>query len=347
MLEKPQTEHFITEVLDLVRDSRSRAMSAVNAELTKLNWNIGKRIRLEVLQSVRAEYGKQVIEGLSIRLMEEFGNGWGVRHLWNCLKFAEIFPELEIIQTLSTQLSWSHIRQLVSINDDLKRTFYIEMTKIERWSVRQMQERISSLLYERTAISRKPDETIKNELELLRSEQTTTPDLVFRDPYLLDFLGLHDSYSEKDFESAILAELQRFLIELGGDFAFVARQKRITIDGRDYYIDLLFFHRRLRCLIPIDLKLGEFEAAHKGQMELYLRYLERYEVIDGENSPIGLILCAGKNEEHVDLLQLDKSNIKIADFLTHLPSKDLVLEKLRKAISIAKENSKKDQGGKP
>ncbi len=161
---------------------------------------------------------------------------------------------------------------------------------------------------------------------------------------MLDFLGLSDSYSEKDLESAILAELQRFIIEIGSDFAFMARQKRITIDQRDYYIDLLFYHRRLKCLVAIDLKIGEFEAAYKGQMELYLRYLEKHEQLAGENTPIGLILCTGKNHEHVELLQLDKSNIRVADYLTLLPSKELLEAKLHRSIEIARQRLALEDG---
>nr|WP_283774053.1 PDDEXK nuclease domain-containing protein [Aquiflexum sp. TKW24L] len=169
--------------------------------------------------------------------------------------------------------------------------------------------------------------------------------MVFRDPYFLDFLGLGDLYSEKDLETSIIAELQRFLIELGSDFAFLSRQKQISIDNRDYYIDLLFYHRRLKCLVAIDLKIGEFEASYKGQMEFYLRYLEKYEQVEGENTPIGLILCTGKNEEHVELMQLDKSNIRVADYMTILPSQKILREKLHRAVEIAhqKLNAKNDE----
>ena len=206
----------------------------------------------------------------------------------------------------------------------------------EKWSVRVFNERIKSMLYERTALSKKPELTIENDLELLKKEQKLTPDIVFKDPYVLDFLGLKDTYSEKDLETSIIAKLQRFIIELGSDFAFLARQKRITIDTTDYYIDLLFYHRRLKCLVAIDLKIGNFEASHKGQMELYLRYLEKHEVVEGENSPIGLILCSGKNEEHIELLQLEKSNIRVADYFTFLPSQEILKQKLHQAIEIAK-----------
>ena len=222
------------------------------------------------------------------------------------------------------------------MDDPLKREFYIEICKLEHWSVRQLQERINSMLFERTAISKKPEETIKQDLQKLKEEKQLSADLIFRDPYLLGFLGLADTYNEKDLESAILAEMQRFIIEMGNDFAFMARQKRITIDNRDYKIDLLFYHRRLKCLVAVDLKMGEFEAGHKGQMELYLRYLEKYEMVEGEKTPVGLILCTGKNEEHVELMQLDKSNIRIAEYITLLPSREKLQEKLHKAIELAK-----------
>ena len=223
------------------------------------------------------------------------------------------------------------------MDDPLKREFYIEICRLEKWSVRTFRERIKSMLYERTAISKKPEETIKNDLQLLRDTQQITPDVVFRDPYFLDFLGLKDSYSEKDLETAILAELQRFIIELGHDFAFLARQKRIIIDNRDYRIDLLFYHRRLKGLVAIDLKIGEFDAAYKGEMELYLSYLKKHETIEGENPPIGLILCTGKNPEHIELMHLEQSNIKVAEYLTILPPKALLIEKLRRAVEIARQ----------
>lgn len=252
------------------------------------------------------------------------------------MQFASAFPDEQILYALRIELSWTHIRMLVPITDLLKRDFYIAMCKLENWSSRQLQERMKSMLYERTAISKKPELTVQQDLKQLKTEQKLSSDLVFRDPYLLDFLGLKDTYSEKDLETSIIAELQRFIIELGTDFAFMSRQKRITIDNRDYYIDLLFFHRRLKCLVVIDLKIGEFGAGYKGQMELYLRYLEKYEKVEGENMPIGLILCAGKNEEHVELMQLEQSNIRVADYLTVLPSQQVLQQKLHKAIEIAR-----------
>jgi predicted nuclease of restriction endonuclease-like (RecB) superfamily len=326
---------FVGEIKSLIDQSRRNVAMTVNAEITLLYWHIGNRINTEVLKNERAEYGKEIIATLSKALTLEFGNGWKIRHLHHCLQFAQRYQDINIVHALRAQLSWTHIKSIVTIDDELKRSFYIEMCRLENWSTRQLQERINSMLYERTAISRKPEETIKNDLEQLSQEQSLSPDLVFKDPYFLDFLGLHDSYSEKDLESAILSELQSFIIEMGSDFAFMARQKRISIDNRDYKIDLLFYHRRLKCLVAIDLKIGEFEVGFKGEMELYLRYLEKYEQVEGENSPIGLILCAGKNAEHVELMQLDKSNIRIAEYLTQLPPKEVLQEKLHRAILVA------------
>lgn len=221
------------------------------------------------------------------------------------------------------------------MEDRLQREFYASMASDQRWSVRTLKAKIDSMLYERTTIAKQPDEVILHDLEELRNERKMSADLVFQDPYVLDFLGMYDNYSEKDLESAIVAELQRFITELGNDFAFLARQKRITVDDEDYYIDLLFYHRRLRCLVAIDLKLGKFQAAYKGQMELYLRWLEKYDMAEGENKPIGLILCAGKNEEHIELMHLDDSNIRVADYLTKLPDRKLLEHKLQQAIERA------------
>lgn len=332
----PPEKHLAIDIKQLIAQSREQVAVAVNSAISMLYWQIGKRINKDVLQNQRAEYGKEIVVSLSRQLTEEYGNGWGEKQLRQCMKFAETFTENEIVYTLCRQLSWSHIRLVMFIDDPLKREFYIEMCKLEKWSVRTFQERINSMLYERSAISKKPELTIQNDLELLKNEQKISPDLVFKDPYFLDFLGLKDTYSEKDLEESILLELQKFIIELGSDFAFMARQKRISIGHDDYYLDLLFYHRRLKCLVAIELKLGKFEAVYKGQMELYLRWLEKHEVVEGENPPIGLILCATKNQEHVELLQLENSNIKVSEYLTKLPDLKLIKQKLHQAIEIAR-----------
>ena len=329
--------HLINDIKSLIKDSKINIAIKVNTEMTLLYWHIGDHLNNHILNNQRGEYGKQIVATVSRQLQEEFGNkAWTEKDLWRMMQFATKFPNNKIVATLSRQLTWSHFKELIPIEDNIKRNFYIEIAKLEHWSVRTLRNKIQSMLFERTSISHKPSETIIKDLEQLSNTNTLSCDLVFRDPYMLDFLNLHDTFSEKDLESAIITELQKFISEIGLDFAFMARQKRLTIDNEDYYIDLLFYHRRLKCLVAIDLKLGDFKAAYKGQMELYLRWLEKYETIEGENKPIGLILCAGKNEEHIELLHLNESNIRVAEYITQLPKRDILESKLQLAIQKAK-----------
>ncbi|MCL2682746.1 MAG: PDDEXK nuclease domain-containing protein [Bacteroidales bacterium] len=336
--QKELQSDLFADVKTLIEQSKQQVSVVINSTMTMLYWQIGKRIVAELQGKDRSEiYGREVVANLCKNLSNEYGNSFTEKNIRKMIQFFNAFPEEKIVASLMRQLSWSHILMVIPIEDQLKREFYIEMCSHERWSIRTFRSRINSMLYERTAISKKPEETIKHDLELLKNEEKITPDLVFRDPYFLDFLGLRDKYSEKDLETSVIVELQNFITELGSDFAFLARQKRISVDNEDYYLDLLFFHRKLKSLVAIELKLGKFEAAYKGQMELYLRWLEKYEQQDGENSPIGLILCAGKSKEHIELLQLENSNIKVADYLTQLPDKKLLEQKLRTAIEIAKQ----------
>lgn len=328
---------LFNDVKTLITQSRERVAATFNDEIALLYWHVGRRINEDVLSGNRAEYGKQVISNLSVQLTAEFGKGWSEQQLRHCSYLASTFTDEEKFYALRRKLRWTNIRTVMYIEDTLKRDFYIEMASLYNWDTRLLQERIKSQLYERTAISKKPDDVIANELELLKDNGKLTPDLVFRDPYFLDYCGLTDVYSENDLESAIITELTKFIIELGTDFAFLGRQKRITIDNRDYYIDLLFMHRRLRCLVAIELKLGDFEAKHKGQMELYLRWLEKHEMAEGENPPIGLILCSGKSDEHIELLRLDESNIRVAEYLTKLPDMKLLESKFKQSIERAKQ----------
>lgn len=330
-----QQNTILSDLRQLIDDCRNKVAVAVNAGLTTMYWHIGERINRDVLFGERAEYGQKIVAPLARQLTEEYGKGFDVKNLYRMMKFAKIFPDFQIVAPLVSKLSWSHFLQVLSIDDSLKRQFYLTMAADQRWSKRTLKAKIDGMLYERTAIAKQPEEVIHHDLELLRDERKMSANLAFHDPYFLDFLGLEGNFSEKDLEDAIVGELQKFITEMGSGFAFMERQKRISVDDEDYYIDLLFFNRRLRAMVAIDLKLGKFQAAYKGQMELYLRWLEKHEMLEGENKPIGLILCAGKNEEHVELMHLHESNIRVADYLTKLPDRQLLEKKLQQAVERA------------
>jgi len=333
---KQDDSGLFAEIRQLIDSARQRAAMAVNAELTLLYWQIGQRIRRDVLNEQRADYGAKVIATLSEQLTSEYGKGWGERQLRTCMRFAEVFPDQGIVHTLCAELSWSHLRLIAAVDDPLKREFYTELARLERWSVRQLQERMQSMLFERSAISRKPEETIRHDLQTLRHQGQPSPDLLLKDPYLLDFLQLNDRYLERDLEDAILREIEQFLLELGAGFTFVARQKRVQIDDDDFYLDLLFYNRKLKRLVAIDLKVGDFRAEYKGQMELYLRWLAKHEQEPGENPPLGIILCAGKKREQIELLELDRSGIHVAEYLTVLPPREALQARLHESVQKAR-----------
>ncbi|MCX5971747.1 MAG: PDDEXK nuclease domain-containing protein [Coprothermobacterota bacterium] len=327
---------LLDDLRRMIEETRQGVAATVNTALTLLYWRIGKRIREEILKGERAEYGEQIVSTLSRLLMTEYGSGFSAKNIHHMMHFFEAFPNEPIVSTLSRQLSWSHFKEIIYLKLPLQKDFYAEMCRIERWSVRTLRQKIASMLYERTALSKKPEELARIELDALRDEDRLTPDLVFRDPYFLDFLGLTGAFQEKDLEAAIIREMEAFILELGIGFSFVARQKRITVDEDDFYLDLLFFHRDLRRLVAIELKLDKFRPEHKGQMELYLRWLDRYERKQGEQAPLGMILCAGKKEEQIELLELGSSGIHVAEYLTSLPPKELLREKLHRAIVLAR-----------
>ena len=340
----PSSSDLFADVRQMIEEARSTVAVAVNAGLTLLYWRIGRRVGQQILKGERAEYGAEIVSALGKQLTVDYGRGFAEKNLRRMVQFAEVFPEDRIVVTLSRQLSWSHFLALVPLGQPLQRDFYAEMCRVERWSVRTLRKKIDSMLYERTAISRKPQEVARAELDRLRAEDQMTPVLVFKDPCFLDFLGLNDRYLEKDLEDAILREMESFLLELGSGFAFLARQKRIQIDGDDFYLDLLFFHRPLRRLIAVELKLGSFKAEYKGQMELYLRWLEKYERQPGEESPLGIILCASKKQEQIELLEMGSAGIHVADYLTALPSKEQLQRKLHDVIELSRERLENREG---
>ena len=327
---------LFSEIKQVIEKSRQSVAQAVNVGLTAMYWNIGKRINDDILENKRAEYGKQIVVTLSQQLTEEYGNGFSAKSIRRMMQFNELFPDFPIVASVMRQLSWTHFTIIIPLKTGIERDFYTQMCRIEKWSVRTLRKKIDSMLFERTAISKKPEELAKLELMQLKEEDKLSPDLVFKNHYILDFLNLKDTYLERNLESAIIRELENFILELGVGFTFVARQKRMIIDGKDFYLDLLFYHRKLKCLVALDLKIGKFKAEYKGQMELYLRWLEKHETEPDEKQPVGLILCAEGNREQIELLQLDKANIKIAEYITKYLPKKLLAKKLHQFSETAK-----------
>lgn len=332
-----QEQLLLSDLCQIVDVARQKVATTANTALTLMYWHIGDRINRDVMHEQRAEYGGHIVSKVSTKLTERYGSDFTQRNVRRMMQFARLFPDIQIVSTLSTKLPWSHFMEVLPIKDDLAREFYITMAANQHWSIRRLREQIEAMLYERTVISRKGDEFIKAELANLRNDEQMSPDLVFKDPYFLDFTGLKGYYSERDLEDMLLTGLQQFLMELGNGFTFVDRQKRMIIDGEDHYLDLLFYHRKLHRLIAVDLKRTRFKAQYKGQMELYLRYLDKYERENGELSPLGLLLCTEGGSEEIELLQLEQSGIQVAQYLTELPPKELLRQQLRHQIDIAKQ----------
>jgi len=327
---------LLEDLRSLIISARQRISVVANSTTTLLYWHLGQRLLKENLQNQRAAYGKQILATVSRELTAEFGRGFSYATVNRAIQFSELFPDPEIVSTLSTQLSWSHFMELLPIKEPLARDFYAEMCRIEHWDVRTLRQKVGSMLYQRTALAKRPQSIIAAEISQMRDGKLT-PDIVFRDPYFLDLLGLQGAFSERDLESAILREIEGVLLELGAGFTFVARQKRMSVGRDDFHLDLLFFHRHLRRLVAVELKLEAFQPAHIGQMELYLRWLDKHERAPGEESPIGLILCASADAEQVELLQLDAKSIRVSEYLTELPPLKILRARLHQAIEHARE----------
>lgn len=325
MTELQKNKPLFDEICNIIEQGKQKVASLVNSTLTLTYWHIGKSINDNILKNQRAEYGKQIVKSLASELVQLYGRSFEVRNLRRMMQFVELFPDFQIVSPLATQLSWTHFITLLSIKNDEARLFYAQQSIANLWSKRELQYQIERKAYERSEIA-----TIKNDL------YDTDFDFSFKDPYFLDFLGLKDGYLEKDIESAILKELELFILELGKGFTFVTRQKRMIIDGEDFYLDLLFYNRILKRLVAVELKIGKFKATYKGQMELYLSWLNQYERHPDEEMPIGLILCAGAGKEQVELLNMKKDGIMVAEYWTELPPKHLLEQKLHSALIEAR-----------
>ena len=342
-IEGGSTLSLINDISILIDEARTHVAREYNSTQALLCWLIGKRVDEEILKSERAEYGEAIVITLSRHLSFTYGKGYSRPNLFRMIKFAKQFPSREIVSTLSRQLSWSHFIIISAIDDELKRDFYAEMCRVQRWSVRSLKGQFDGMLYERTALSKQPESVIKSQLSKLKNTDEMTPELTFKEPYFINFIGANDYQSEADLENLILNNITDFLQELGTDFCFVARQKRMSTGKKDRYLDLLFFNRRLRRLIAIDLKLNDFDPAYKGQMEWYLNWLDKNERFSYEEKPMGIILCAGKDSDDIEYLEMDKTGIHVAQYFTELPPKELLEKKLKLAIQLAKENQLKKQ----
>ena len=317
---------LLKELVVLIESSKKRVNRTVNGELNLLFWYIGKRINEEILQNNRAEYGKQVVPKIAEKLTTKYGRNFEQKNLRRMMQFANVIKEYEIVEPVARQLTWSHILLLIPLREVNAQLFYANRAIEENWSKRELRKQIELKAFERTEIANIQLKSESN--DLLNT---------FKDPYVLDFLNLKSSFIENDLESAILKDLESFILELGKGFAFMERQKRIIIDGEDFYLDLLFYNRNLKRLVAIELKLGKFQAQFKGQMELYLKWLNRYEKAEDEKEPIGLILCAESNKEQIELLEMHKDGIMVAEYWTVMPPKKELEQKLHLLLREAKD----------
>jgi len=323
---KNDTDALFVEISALIEQSRRTIFTQASGVTVLLFWNIGGRINGEILENKRADYGKRIVSRLATQLAEKYGRGFELRNLRRMMQFAEQFPDIEIVSPAATQLSWAHIVEILPLRKQEAKIFYLNEAARGLLGRDGLREMISRKAYERSEIA---DAQI--------SHASTIPRGAFKDPYLFDVLGMKDDYLEADLEEAILRELEKFILEFGKGFAFVERQKRMIIDGRDRYLDLLFFNRDLKRLIAVELKIGRFRAEHKGQMQLYLGWLDKYERRDGEDAPVGLILCSESGREEIELLKLDRDGILVAEYWTALPPKAEFEQKIHAILAETRE----------
>jgi len=327
---EPSEQKLFNDLSKLIEQSKNQVVIESNYILNILFWQVGNLIDKYILESKRAEYGKQIVVSVSRQLIAKYGRNFEEKNLRRMIQFSQLFPDYENVVTLSRHLSWSHFLAILPQKIQTKMQFYATKSISESWNVRELRKQISIKTFERMAIA-----------NTQLSEKVSDSENVFKDPYLLDFLPLRADYLEKDLEDAILRDLEKFILELGNGFTFVSRQKRMIIDDDDFYLDLLFFHRNLKRLVAIELKIGKFKPKYKGQMELYLKWLNRYEKLDGEKTPIGLILCTETSKEQIELLEMHKDGILVAEYMTELPAKEVLEIQLQKSLIEAQERFEK------
>ena len=317
---------LIDEISAIIEQGRREISRKASRETVLIFWQIGKRINDEVLENQRADYGKQIVSRLATHLTTKYGRSFEQRNLRRMMQFAEQFLNFEIVSPTATQLSWSHFVEILPLKTQEAKIFYLNEAARGHIGRDELRELINRKAYERKEIA-----------NVQITDEARVPFNTFKDPYLFDIFGLKDDYLEADLEAAILRELEKFILEFGKGFAFVERQKRMIIDGADFHLDLLFYNRHLKRLVAVELKQGLFKAEYNGQMKLYLKWLNRYERQEGENEPIGLILCAGGNREQIELLEMDKDGIVVAEYWTTLPPKAEFEQKIHAILAEARE----------
>jgi len=325
---EPKTDdsQIFERVATIIETRKYRAGAFANSEITLMYWEVGLYINSIILDGSRAAYGKRIVTELASQLMVKYGKTFDVHNLRRMMRFAERFDDFQIVAELASQLSWSHFIEILPLKSHEARLYYAKDSAARNMGTKELRRQISRKAYERREIA-----------NALVSDASTVPLNMFKDPYLLDVLGLKDNYDEADLEKAILLELESFILEIGHGFTFVERQKRMTMDGDDFRLDLLFFHRTLRRLVAVELKIGKFKPSYMGQMRFYLKWLDSFERKEHENPPIGIILCTKASREQVEFLELDKEGIAVAQYWTDLPPKEEFERKIKEILEQARE----------
>ena len=319
--------NFYNEIKNILISARNTVYKTANFAMVEAYWNIGKRIIDEQGGKDTAEYGQGLLQELSKQMTKDFGKGFTVANLKNMRQFYLTFPNG---YALRSELSWTHYRSLMRVENENARNFYLEEAIKSNWSTRQLDRQINSFFYERLLSSQNKEEVSK---EITQLEKSKSPEDIIRDPYVLEFLGLeaNTDFYESDLEQALITHLQKFLLELGRGFSFVARQKRFTFDGRHFRIDLVFYNYILKCFVLIDLKIGDLTHQDLGQMQMYVHYYEREMMNEGDNPPIGIVLCADKSDSIVKYtLPEDEKQIFASKYKLYLPSEEELLNELNK-----------------
>ena len=320
-------EKALFERISSIIDSRKiRAQARANQEAVLMFWEIGSYISSVLLGGERAAYGKQIVATLSQQLQEKYGSSFDYTNVRRMIRFATRFPDVQIVAPLAQQLSWTHFVILMPLESDDAFMYYANDAIVRHLGKRELRRQISRKAFERQEIA-----------NAQLTQAATVPINMFKDPFLLDILGLRDNYLEADLEKAILADIEAFILEFGHGFTFAERQKRMTMDDEDFTLDLLFYHRILKRLVAVELKLGKFKPSYMGQMRFYLKWLNRYERHEGENPPIGLILCTAASRDQVELMELDKEGIAVAEYWTQLPPKSELERKIGEIYAEAQE----------